>query len=126
MTIVQRFNTTAAMLAALSASFILLAASVSARAGDRGHRSMASASGHVANSPPIIAKPGHDDHGHRDRHGRHRHGFIFDYAQTNYWLIDNACEVRRIHPAGYPDGVIVLRVKPCAATSTQVVTVPGY
>ena len=127
MTIVQRFNTTAAMLAALSAGFILLATPVGASARDRGHQSTAAVSSrvanHTANSPPIIAPPGRD---HHDRHSRHRHRFIFDYAQTNYWLIDNGCELRRVRIDRYTDAVIIRRVKPCAVTRDQVVTVPGY
>ena len=124
MTIVERFNNTAGLLAALAAGFILLAAPAGANASGRGHQSMAAVSSRVANSPPIIGgKPGRN---HRDRHGGRRHGFIFDYAQANYWLIDNGCELRRVRIDRYTDAVIIRRVKPCAVTRDQVVTVPGY
>lgn len=122
MRIVERFNKTAALLAALSASFVLLATPASA--GGHGHKSMAAVSSRVANSPPIIGgKPGRND---RDHRGRHRRGFIFDYAQANYWPIDNGCELRRVRIDRYTDAVIVRRGKPCVVARDQIVTVPVY
>lgn len=124
MRIVERFNNPAALLAALSAGFILLAAPAGANASGRGHQSMAAVSSRVANSPPIIGgKPGRND---RDHRGRHRHGFIFDYAQANYWPIDNGCELRRVRIDRYTDAVIIRRGKPCVVTRDQIVTVPVY
>ncbi|MDP1906764.1 MAG: hypothetical protein Q8K85_00590 [Hyphomicrobium sp.] len=122
MTIVERFNNPAALLAALAAGFVLLAAP--ANAGGRAHQSMAAVSSRVANSPPIIGgKPGRND---RDHRGRHRHGFIFDHAQANYWLIDNGCKLRRVRIDRYTDAVIIRRGKPCVVTGDQIVTVPVY
>jgi hypothetical protein len=120
MTIVQRFNTTAAMLAALTAGFVLAAAP--ARAGNHGHQAMAAVSSHTANSPPIIAKPGHDGH---DKHHGHHHGLSFGFAQT-YWPIESHCELRRVHIDRYTDAVIIRRGKPCKVTNDQVVTFPAY
>jgi hypothetical protein len=121
MTVVKRFNTTAAMFTALSAGFILLAATDGVHAGGHGHPGKATISAHVANSPPIIATPGKDHH-----RGHHRNrGVGFGFAQA-YWLVDSPCEVRRVHIDRDTDMVIIRRAKSCADGRAQVVTFPGY
>lgn len=73
---IQSIKLTGAI-ATLAAGLVLLAAP--AGAGDRGPHAMTAVSSRVANSPPIIAKHGHDDHGDHDNH--HGHGRKFRFSR---------------------------------------------